>query len=80
MADPAPPDVTISGTPADLLRWIWNRETAELTPVSIKGNPETLKELHECVVAATQKRAACRIRATRGARARGSAGTFGDRL
>jgi hypothetical protein len=27
LPDTATPDVTISGTPADLLRWTWNRET-----------------------------------------------------
>jgi uncharacterized protein (TIGR03083 family) len=54
VASPAPSDVTISGTPADLLRWIWNRETAEPTPVSIKGDPEALTELRNCVVTATQ--------------------------
>lgn len=55
LSDTAAPDVTISGTPADLLRWAWNRETpASPTSVKIEGNPAALTELRQCVVEATQ--------------------------
>jgi uncharacterized protein (TIGR03083 family) len=48
-------DITINGTPTDLLRWTWNRETpAGPSAVSIKGNPEALTEFRQCVVEATQ--------------------------
>jgi uncharacterized protein (TIGR03083 family) len=49
------PDVTISGGPADILRWSWNRETpGETSPVRIEGNAEALAEFRQCVVEATQ--------------------------
>jgi len=55
LLDTATPDVTISGNPADLFRWTWNRETPDRPiPVRIEGNPEALTELRECVAAATQ--------------------------
>jgi uncharacterized protein (TIGR03083 family) len=55
IAETAGPDVMISGTPADILRWGWNRETpGEPSPVRIEGGAEALPELRECVVAATQ--------------------------
>lgn len=48
-------DVTISGTPSDILRWAWNRETpGEPSPVRIEGNAGALAEFRACVVAATQ--------------------------
>jgi uncharacterized protein (TIGR03083 family) len=48
-------DVTISGTPAAILRWAWNRETpGEASPVRIEGNTEALTEFRQCVVEATQ--------------------------
>jgi len=55
IADTAAPDVTISGAPADILRWAWNRETpGEPSPVRIEGNAGGLAEFRACVVAATQ--------------------------
>ncbi len=51
----AQPDVTISGAPADILRWAWNRETpGAASPVRIEGNAGALSELRQCVVGATQ--------------------------
>jgi uncharacterized protein (TIGR03083 family) len=48
-------DVTVSGAPADVLRWAWNRETpGEASPVRIEGNAEALAEFRQCVVEATQ--------------------------
>jgi uncharacterized protein (TIGR03083 family) len=55
LADEVSPDVTISGTPAEVLRWVWNRETpGEPSRVRIEGNAEALVELRQCVVLATQ--------------------------
>ena len=55
LLDTATPEVTISGTPADLFRWTWNRETPDRPiPVRIEGNPAALTELRQCVAAATQ--------------------------
>lgn len=48
-------DVTIGGTPTDVLRWSWNRETPGApSQVEIKGNPEAQAELKRCIVLATQ--------------------------
>ena len=48
-------DVTVSGTPAALLRWAWNRESAdEASGVTIEGGSEALAEFRRCVVIATQ--------------------------
>jgi uncharacterized protein (TIGR03083 family) len=48
-------DVTVSGTPAALLRWAWNRETPdEPSGVAIDGDPEALAEFRRCVVISTQ--------------------------
>jgi uncharacterized protein (TIGR03083 family) len=55
IADTAVPDVTISGAPADILRWAWNRETpSEPSSVRIEGNVKALAEFRACVVTATQ--------------------------
>ncbi len=55
LPDSARPDVTISGTPAAILRWAWNRETPGLpSPVRIAGNADALREFRQCVVEATQ--------------------------
>src|SRR6185437_2105343 len=52
---PDNPDVVVSGSPSNILRWTWNRETPNTpTPVTIKGTPEALAEFHQCVVEATQ--------------------------
>ena len=48
-------DVTISGRPAAVLRWVWNREGAgEPSGVTAEGAPEALEELRRCIVTATQ--------------------------
>jgi uncharacterized protein (TIGR03083 family) len=53
--DESRPDVTISGPPAALLRWVWNRETpGESSGVTIDGDQEALAEFRRCVVIATQ--------------------------
>jgi uncharacterized protein (TIGR03083 family) len=54
-AGSAVPDATVSGTPADILRWAWNRETpGETSPVRIEGKAAALTEFRQCVVEATQ--------------------------
>ena len=53
--DTARADVTIGGAPAALLRWVWNRESAdETSAVTIEGDPDALAEFRRCVVIATQ--------------------------
>ncbi len=48
-------DVTVSGPPEDLLRWVWNREDAhEPSGVTVEGAPEAVEELRRCIVVATQ--------------------------
>jgi uncharacterized protein (TIGR03083 family) len=55
VVDSRTPDVTVSGPPADVLRWAWNRETpGEASPVRVEGNADALTELRRCVVEATQ--------------------------
>jgi uncharacterized protein (TIGR03083 family) len=53
------PDVTVSGTPAAMLRWAWNREAAEGGPgqagsVLIDGDPAAVTDFRRCVAEATQ--------------------------
>jgi uncharacterized protein (TIGR03083 family) len=51
----APADVTVSGTPGDLLLWTWNREpSGEPSRVTIAGDRDALAEYQRCVVIATQ--------------------------
>jgi uncharacterized protein (TIGR03083 family) len=48
-------DVTVSGPPTAVLRWMWNREGAgEPTEVTVEGAPEAVAELRRCIVTATQ--------------------------
>jgi uncharacterized protein (TIGR03083 family) len=48
-------DVTVSGPPAAVLRWVWNREGPdEPTGVTIEGAPQAVEELRRCIVTATQ--------------------------
>ncbi len=55
LANEARPDVTITGSPAAVLRWAWNREApGEPSAVAIEGSPEALAELRRCIVIATQ--------------------------
>jgi uncharacterized protein (TIGR03083 family) len=50
-----PADVTISGPPPALLRWMWNRESpGEPSGVTVDGVPEAVPELRRCIVIATQ--------------------------
>jgi len=47
-------EVTVSGPPAAVLRWVWNREAGEPNTVTVDGPPEAVDELRRCVVTATQ--------------------------
>jgi len=48
-------DVTVSGSPTAVLRWVWNREGgAESEGVSVEGAPEAVAELKRCIATATQ--------------------------
>jgi uncharacterized protein (TIGR03083 family) len=48
-------DVIVSGPPAAMLRWAWNREAAgEPSGVTVEGPPEAVGELRRCIVTATQ--------------------------
>jgi MDMPI C-terminal domain len=49
-------DVTVSGPPAAVLRWVWNRDVTggEVAEVTVDGPPEAVVELRRCVVTATQ--------------------------
>ncbi len=48
-------DVSVSGPPMAVLRWIWNREAAgEPSDVTVEGAPEAVSELRRCIVTATQ--------------------------
>jgi uncharacterized protein (TIGR03083 family) len=48
-------DVTVSGPPTAVLRWVWNREApGELSGVTVEGTAEAVAELRRCIVIATQ--------------------------
>jgi uncharacterized protein (TIGR03083 family) len=48
-------DVTVSGSPASLLRWVWNREApGEASGVTVQGAPAAVDDLRRCIVIATQ--------------------------
>lgn len=48
-------DVTVSGPPTAVLRWVWNREApGEPSEVTVEGAPEAVDELRRCIVTATQ--------------------------
>jgi uncharacterized protein (TIGR03083 family) len=50
-----PADVTVSGPPEAVLRWVWNRESpGQPSEVTVQGAPEAVEELHRCIVTATQ--------------------------
>jgi uncharacterized protein (TIGR03083 family) len=50
-----PADVTVTGPPVALLRWMWNREGADgAREVTVEGPPEAVEELRRCIVKATQ--------------------------
>jgi uncharacterized protein (TIGR03083 family) len=56
--EPAPidnsADVTITGEPMALLRWVWNRENPNQSGVALDGAREAVQELKRCIVTATQ--------------------------
>jgi uncharacterized protein (TIGR03083 family) len=48
-------DVSISGPPTAVLRWVWNRESqGEPNAVRVDGPAEAVGELKRCIVTATQ--------------------------
>jgi hypothetical protein len=50
-----PADVTVSGPPMAVLRWLWNRESpGEPGGATVEGVPEAVEELRRCIVTATQ--------------------------
>lgn len=54
-AGAGPADVTVSGAPAAVLRWVWNREGASGDDgVVVDGPPEAVEELRRSIVVATQ--------------------------
>jgi len=52
----APADVTVSGPPAALLRWVWNRDGAGEPDggVRVDGPADAVAELRRCIVIGTQ--------------------------
>lgn len=55
-AEPGGPvEVTVSGPPAAVLRWVWNREVpGESGGVTVEGPQEAVDELKRCIATATQ--------------------------
>jgi hypothetical protein len=48
-------DVTVSGPPPAVLRWVWNREGPdEPSGVTVEGTQQAVEELRRCIVTATQ--------------------------
>jgi uncharacterized protein (TIGR03083 family) len=48
-------DVTVSGPPTAVLRWVWNREDPrEPSAVTVEGTAQAVDELRRCIVLATQ--------------------------
>jgi len=47
-------DVTVSGPPPAVLRWVWNRAGEPAGDVTVAGDPHALTELRQCIVTATQ--------------------------
>ena len=48
-------DVTVSGPPTAVLRWVWNRETpGEAGEVTVEGEPDAVAVLKRCIAVATQ--------------------------
>ena len=46
-------EVTVSGPPAAVLRWVWNREDGT-SGATVQGAPEAFDELKRCITIATQ--------------------------
>ncbi|MCU7820563.1 maleylpyruvate isomerase family mycothiol-dependent enzyme [Kitasatospora sp. DSM 101779] len=50
-----PPDVIVSGPPAAVLRWVWNRQDGDPAPgLTVEGDRDAVAELKRCIVTATQ--------------------------
>lgn len=48
-------DVTVSGSPTAVLRWVWNRDAEDDADcVSVEGSAEAVAELKRCIVTGTQ--------------------------
>jgi uncharacterized protein (TIGR03083 family) len=48
-------DVTVSGPPTAVLRWVWNREGADdAGAVAVEGPPDAVAELKRCIATGTQ--------------------------
>lgn len=48
-------DVTVTGPPEAVLRWVWHRESpGEPSPVTVQGAPAAVDELNRIIVIATQ--------------------------
>jgi uncharacterized protein (TIGR03083 family) len=53
-ADDSVADLIVSGAPAPLLRWMWNREgPGEPSVVTVEGSAEAADELRRCITTAT---------------------------
>jgi hypothetical protein len=52
--DSTPADVTISGPPMDLLRWVWNRDGPDPSQVTVDGPEAAVTLLRRCIATATQ--------------------------
>ena len=50
---PGEADVTVSGPPAAVLRWAWNREGGQ-SGATVEGPAEAVAELRACITTATQ--------------------------
>ncbi|HTJ35050.1 MAG TPA: maleylpyruvate isomerase N-terminal domain-containing protein [Dactylosporangium sp.] len=52
------PDAVVTGSPADLLRWLWSRESTPTTdahpPIQVDGDEEAINELQALLRALTQ--------------------------
>jgi uncharacterized protein (TIGR03083 family) len=54
-AGEAAADVTVSGSPTAVLRWVWNRDVgADGDRARVEGAPEAVPELKRCITVATQ--------------------------
>ncbi|MGV1010033.1 MAG: maleylpyruvate isomerase family mycothiol-dependent enzyme [Dermatophilaceae bacterium] len=50
-----PVDAAVSGPPADLLRWLWNRDLrTEPSAVTVEGDAAAVQQLRACTAIATQ--------------------------
>ncbi|WP_030264826.1 maleylpyruvate isomerase family mycothiol-dependent enzyme [Streptomyces sp. NRRL B-24484] len=50
-----PADAVVSGPPAAVLRWVWNRQDGDPAPgLTVEGDRDAVAELKRCIVTATQ--------------------------